>query len=380
MKLANIVILLLCAVRAESSELGGAEADLVAVAGSPPRQPAIIADRLVFVDTRPSHGRLIAGVGLLALLGLLGVVVQVARSRDDRWLGKLGWIALGAAALGWLLADRTARPIEALHILEYGALGALLVRALRPAGGGLSGIVMAVLAGACAALIDETVQFVLPMRSGDLDDVWLDVQAATIGAVVGVQLWGAERRAPWSLPAFTGAVLVLAIVQYQHVTLGYGYVHEQGDLSFYSRLDLDTLARIDAEQGAENARTLERTAALGYGFFLAEYSARTEPFLYEMRVHLYRRDRRLEKGDVQVACGEERLLQTFFARSYAGTSWQWPDSMEERCEPWMDTPYASPVSEEIMTGSGPVRLWGGGLLGVAFLIGMGVRFRQRERR
>ena len=135
---------------------------------------------------------------------------------------------------------------------------------------------------------------------------------------------------------------------------------------------------MDRDNGAEYAHTLERTAAMGYGIFLAEFPARAEPFLYELRVHLYRRDRRLEQGDVEVACGEERLLQQLFRTSYTGTSWEWPAEMTVRCAPFVDTPYNSPVSAEIMTTTSPFRLWLGVFFGAVFLIGMGVRFRQRD--
>jgi hypothetical protein len=356
----------------------GVEDRLHAISGRPPLQPGLAGDSLLIIDAQPSADRLIVGVGALALIGMAALIGPFLYRREEGWHAKLLWIGLGVLGLGWLLAARTHNPIEALHILEYGALGALLVRAVRPLGGGLSGGLLVVAVATCAALTDETVQFLLPTRSGDLDDVWLDLQAAAVGTIVGVQVWTAEKRASWSWSAYVGAALVCSIGLFQHVTVGYGHAHTLGDTTFSSRLEVDEIRAQDRDNGSKYARILERTAAMGYGIFLAEFPARAEPFLYELRVHLYRRDRRLEKGDVEVACGEERLLQQLFRTSYAGTSWEWPGETTLRCAPFVDAPYHSPVSGEIMTTTSPFRLWLGVILGALFFVGMGVRFRQRD--
>lgn len=356
----------------------GVEADITALAGRPPQLMALADDELRVVDALPSNEQLIFGVGVLAVLGMVALLGPIVLRRREGWPSKLLWTVSGVVALSWLLVARYDNPIEALHILEYGALGALMIRAVRPVGGGLSAWLLVVVLGASAGLFDETVQFLLPHRSGDIDDVWLDVQAAAIGALVGLQAWTAPRRASWAVPAYLGAVLVVCIGLFQHVTVGYGYAHSLGEITFTSRLTLDQIRRIDAERGVDNAQILERTAALGPGLFLRAFPARVAPFLYELRVHLYRRDRRLDQGDVAVACGEQRLLTQLFARSFAGTWWEWSDTMQARCEPFKDVPYSSPVSEEIMTRATPFTLWGGVGLGAVFLIGMGVRFRRRE--
>lgn len=356
----------------------GIEAQAHAVGGRPPQQMVLVGDELLNIEPMPGRDRLIYGVGLLGALGAALVVGPLLWRREEGLGARLVGLVVAAVGLVFLLQGRTDNPIEALHILEYGALAALIVRAMRPAGGGLAAGVFAALAVALAGLGDETVQFYLPTRSGDLADVWIDARAGVLGAIVGVAAWPAALSLRWSRVWALAAVLIGSLAAYQHVVVGYGYHLQAGEVQFTSRLTRAELDALDRERGAEHARILENTAATGYGTFLAEYPARRAPFLYELRVHLYRRDRRLEKGDVEVACGEQALLEQVFANSFRGTSWEWGPREKARCAPYEGQAYVSPVSEEVMTDGGPVRLIGGALLAVAFFLGMAVRFRRRE--
>ena len=65
---------------------------------------------------------------------------------------------------------------------------------------------------------------------------------------------------------------------------------------FYSRLSLEELEADDINRSDEWSRILREWKDKRYADFLAHYSPLIHPFLYEMRIHLFRRDRKLEEA------------------------------------------------------------------------------------
>ena len=87
-----------------------------------------------------------------------------------------------------------------------------------------------------------------------------------------------------------------------------------------------------------------------YGDFLEAHPAGAEPFLRELRVHLFRRNRYALLGQYDVALGENRILETYFGKTLAVTPWQWDAESVARMRALVpdadDAAYRSPVGEE----------------------------------
>jgi hypothetical protein len=126
---------------------------------------------------------------------------------------------------------------------------------------------------------------------------------------------------------------------------------------FYSRLSLDGLKKNDDEGSDEWGQILRQWKDKEYGQFLANYSPFLHPFLYEMRVHVFRRDRKFEearraqnekarKGALFIAFKENLILEKYFGRTLEKSSYRW--SAEETAEVGAavdrDKRYRSPVS------------------------------------
>ena len=134
---------------------------------------------------RTPAGGFLFGRGLVALV-LLGAVALVAAFR--RW--QAPWTAyalLLAAGAGYLAALRWlgVRPLERVHLPEYGLAALLAWRALRPSLG--SDGAASVAAFALAAAIgwgEELVQAVTPGRYYALGDVAANALAAALALVV----------------------------------------------------------------------------------------------------------------------------------------------------------------------------------------------------
>ena len=282
------------------------------------------------------------------------------------------WLAgLTLVLVGWTFSLRRS-PEEAVHFIEYGALALLLHRALRPVVPGALVFVAGALVGAIVGTTDEVIQWFSPSRYWDWRDIVLNTGA---GGVVQLALWrvlpgGADPTSPRSLRIvlrLAAAQLLLltlclantpervaryapALPGFDHLTnpdnpmAEYGHLHRIPDLgSFKSRLDLPELEAQDRERAAEVARLVD-DARHTYGVFLRSWPVNDDPFTYEMRVHLFARDRNLGKarrrgldGPVAVeqlttSWHENRLVETVFGRSLARSSYVWPVELRQRLD------------------------------------------------
>jgi hypothetical protein len=103
-----------------------------------------------------------------------------------------------------------------------------------------------------------------------------------------------------------------------------------------------------------------------YPEFLREHSSLRDPFLHELRVHLFRRDRywRLARAHrseperhrdlITVAYREQRMLETCFGETLRAAGLDWPEDLRERArQASHDGPYTSPVSSQLITSFRP---------------------------
>ena len=326
-----------------------------------------VGDQVVTFDVLPSRKPLVPIVGALAGVLLLGLMVVVGLRREGRWI-RLGIATLCVGGFGWILSGIGSSAIDALHILEYGALGALAYRAIaRELGHGPAAAALAAVVGFGFGLGDESFQAVFPTRTGAMEDVWLDTEATTVGVVLGwgaLRFGGEGRRLPWWPVPATAGVFVLLSAAFLHGAQGFATSYTEGHLTWISRLTPERTAALD--EGAPRAAALERATRMNYGDFLRAFEH--EPFLYELRVRLYRRDKRLERGDVPVACGEQQVIQRLFPETVAATSFAWSADQRARCDEIPPQTYASPVTADRITWTGPVGLWVGAS-GVALVLG-----------
>ena len=78
----------------------------------------------------------------------------------------------------------------------------------------------------------------------------------------------------------------------------YGYLHHDPEIgTFKSRFSREQFMQLDRERGEEVAPILDRDISdEGYGVFLKVYSVLRDPYVHEAGVHLFRRNRYLERA------------------------------------------------------------------------------------
>lgn len=97
------------------------------------------------------------------------------------------YLLLSILVLGILLffISRMNLPAERLHFLQYGVLGYLIARTIKPRFFGIGGFVLVLFLGGAIGLGDELIQGVLPSRVFD----WWDVSYNVIGTTIGATLF-----------------------------------------------------------------------------------------------------------------------------------------------------------------------------------------------
>lgn len=314
------------------------------------------ADRRVFAWT----------VVAVVVVAAMALYVSLGRSRSHDLPRRAAWLGAVAAAYVWLALELRAAPEESVHLLEYGVLSLVALRAISFRVPDRSAHIAAALIAVLAGTIDEVTQWLIPGRYFDFRDVAINAVGGTLIQIAIA--WGvaprslAARASSRSLAlvlrllALDLAVLTMCVVNSParvdwyaarvpglgflrgtgDVMCEFGYRFESGDLVAYSRFDRARLRDEDERRAGEAAAIVDAYREdICYDEFLARYGPGTDPFLHELRVHLFRRDRYLMIGralgeeqaeardnHLAIALGETRVLEEYFPASYGLSSYR----------------------------------------------------------
>lgn len=350
-----------------------------------------------------------------------GLVLLAAQARRGRLtLTPARWAGLAALALCYAAGayHLRANPEEALHLVEYGILSVLLLRAFSHRHRNRAAHAAALLAGAWLGAFDEIIQWITPRRFFDVRDICINILA---GALMQAG-WAWMLRPPYLAAAAPAeslrlvrrlamAVLLLLLAcsantpeRQQHyrrrlpflneTMVEYGHRHRIGEgIVFHSRLSPPELAAEDARRAEDAGAALREEGGDGdYEAFLTRHNLLVDPMLYELRIHLFRRDRywkearkhrdepAREAGLLAIAVGENRIVEHSFPRSLAASGLAWPPDLRERAESIAKPgPYTSPVSDQLFTRL-TERQVQGVLAGLLLVTWLGGRYYERRSR
>ena len=344
------------------------------------------------------------GVAFLVLLAVLVFRLKIRRVSNYIWLTAVAGLYIYFTLRLWR------SPEEAVHFLEYGLLGFLLFRALGFSLRDRSIYLTAFLIGSLVGTFDEFLQWLTPGRYWDFRDVGLNALAA---GLIQVALWKgirpgiiSERAGPKSLRRVSwllaAQVIVLGLcasntparvawfvarfpsfsfLLHEEPMYEFTKKHANPEIGvFFSRLSLAGLEADDINRSDEWARILAEWKDKDYPGFLSHFSPLIHPFLYEMRIHIFRRDRKLQEGRqaktdkarreaLFVAFRENRILEKHFGRTLEKSGYRWDPEQRAEAAGAEDSnkAYRSPVS----AGRFQIKektLWLGILMTLAFLL------------
>lgn len=336
----------------------------------------------------------LSALGLGAVAAGLGWAAVAIWRRRPQPPSRYAWLAATGAGYAWW-ATGLSSPVETLHFLQYGVLGALAFRAFGTRFPDRSSYACAAALCALLGTVDEIIQWITPRRYWEFRDVALNAVSAGLAQVAiwkGVApawiaaFWGRQglavacrcaaalalllalcaantpaRTAAWA-PKIPGLAF---LADNPSVMAEYGHRYRDSEIGvFYSRLAPAELERTDRERAREAASIIDRYAGdEAYRAFLEEFPPQRDPFVHEARVHLFRRDRYLEIAAAQrtrgadpeenltVAWRENLILERYFPATLAASASRLPVAERSRLgaaqEP--ERRYESAVSAHLIT-------------------------------
>jgi hypothetical protein len=310
------------------------------------------------------------------------------------------WLTIIAGFYVYFTLQLWKVPVEAIHFLEYGLLGFLLFRAFRFAIKDKSIYLSAFLFGSLVGIFDEILQWMVPLRYWDIRDVGLNSLSA---ALFQIALWKgiapktiSQKINPKSariLSVLLGMNLVLLglcvsntpkrVSSYTKLFPALSFLEKEESMSefkqkhrdpevgnFYSRLSLEELEKEDRENSDKYAQILKNSKDKDYGEFLRNFPGSIFPFLHELRVHLFRRDKKFEEGlNTErreekrklffVAYKENLILEKYFGQTVQKSSDKWTEEKINQVEALINRnePYTSPVSASLLSPSHEKMIW-----------------------
>jgi VanZ family protein len=347
----------------------------------------------------------VIGVFLFCLY-LLWFRLKIHTFSNYLWLAAVAFIYIYFTIKLW------SRPEEAIHFLEYGVLGFLLYQALRHHIHDKGIYFIAFLIGALVGIFDESLQWMIPRRVWDFRDLGLN--ALSTGLLL-VAIWKGIRpklqgirsqsksirrishlliiylvlfglcfsNTPNRVQSYTKVLPFLSFLQKEEPMNELKYKHRDPEIGvFFSRLEIEELNKIDTERAEEYGKIFKEWTKKKYQDFLNYFPGYAQPFLYEMRVHVFRRNNRIwqanetenektQNKNLFIAYKENLILEKYFGTTLQKSPYQWPKKRSGRIEGEIDVTrfYKSPVS-----AASPVPFKEKTLWGIIFLISITLIF------
>jgi hypothetical protein len=286
----------------------------------------------------PGQFVLIVGSAIGILIGgaLLTTLLRIRNRRALRY-GALAAAVLIGVAYSLRYAD--GRPeidvVERFHFVEFGLITLLFYRAWRPLND-VSMFVLPFLAGLLVGTLEEWFQWFIPIRVGEVRDVFLNSAAIASGLLFSVAVDPPEtlttRLRPGSIRriALFASVVILVFAAFFHsVHLGYEIADDEIG-TFRSRYRADQLAGLSAERA--------RQWAAHPPPLTAPRLSREDQFMTEGIEHVMERNELWGRGDVVSAWHENRILEKYYApvietpSYHSKTAPRWPVEQRANAE------------------------------------------------
>jgi Ca2+/Na+ antiporter len=302
-------------------------------------------------------------------------------------------------------------PEQAVHFLEYGLLSFFLFKALSHHIRDRSIYITATFLALLVGTFDEILQWITPGRYWDFRDVGLNVLS---GGLFQLIIWKVIKpkiisgkfsynslkifsfgfaacltllglcvlNTPNRVYNYTKHIKCLSYLQREEPMSEFGYKYRDPEIGiFYSRLSLSRLNKIEKQKGEEYAQILNECFNRDYEQFIKEYSPITNPFVHELRVHVFRRDTYFKKARVSSEIGEKKesyliaykenlILQKYFTQSIKKSVYSWEENKVKEAKILIDRnkPYVSPVSANLFTLFSEKTVWISIIMLLSFLV------------
>jgi len=359
-------------------------------------------------------GREVFGYFVLAVLfiGSISLLYYLIFKLKIRAPSNYIWLFIVAGLYIYFTLKLWKIPEEAVHFLEYGLLGFFLFRALSHNVKDRSIYFTATLFALLIGTFDEILQWITPQRYWDFRDAGLNCLS---GGLFQLAIWKVVRpkiihekfnvkslkiftsifiscliilglcvsNTPNRVYSYTKQIPRLSFLLKEEPMSEFGYKYKESEIGvFYSRLSPKKLQKTDKQIGDKYAQILNESVDKDYEQFLKEYSPITDPFMHELRVHIFRRDTHFNKGNSApnlnekkefyfIAYRENLILEKYFSHSIEKSVYRWNEDIIQETEALIDQSkhYESPVSANLFISFSEKTMWIS-ILALIFFLGV----------
>jgi len=266
---------------------------------------------------------------LLVFLSIAGAVVSYLLVRGFKRSFRFSLIGLSLMA-GALILSFYFIPdivlIEGVHFIEYGVLTLLFIIGLKPDERGIFSIVAAVSLSLLVSLADETVQFLVSSRVGELRDLLLNFFAVVAGCGLTLVATSSSFRGKGSSRFLLFISLLIPILLLSFFLFAFfaerGYVVRGDGYLFRSRFPKERLVLLAKERGRLWLSAKERFKPRLLGKRRSVWE-REDYYLTEAQAHTRIRNEFKKKGDFYSAYFEDRILMDFYLPYLLATDQSW---------------------------------------------------------
>ena len=317
-----------------------------------------------------------------------------------RVLSNYIWLSIVAGLYVYFMLKLWKIPEEAIHFLEYGLLGFFLFQALSHHVRDKSIYFIATLFALFVGTFDEIFQWITPQRYWQFRDVWLNVLS---GGLIQLAIWKVVKpkiisekinanslkilssisasclillglcvsNTPQRVARYTNRIPWLSFLQKEEPMSEFGYKYKDQEIGiFYSRLSHKSLKKKDNLIGKQYAQILNESIDKDYEQFIREYNPITDPFMHELRVHIFRRDTYFQKGKSAskrmkkeefflISYKENLILEKYFNHSIENSFYHWNEDVFQELETLIEKSkhYNSPVSANLFSRFTEKTIW-----------------------
>ena len=318
---------------------------------------------------------------LAFLFGIL-ILIYLVFYKKERKLSPYLWFLVITILYIQSLNTLKDFPIEKIHLIEYGALGFLIFKALKNDLKDLSIYIWSALIICYIGIIDETIQWIVPNRVGTIEDVWINIKSGgLVLMLIGLVIRPGEIEKRFNLnnlkkiyiPISLVLVVIGVFVNFIH---DFGYKFRVNDfIEIYSHFPKEKL-RLTNSLLQQDLSLLKLTAQRFEGLDDSDKNisikeANAMIFFKEAGDHKWERENAFSKNRFLKSLKEHIILKDYYSSVLYFNSFKWSKDKELLVETFAkkekgESIYISPASGILITKFSKIQMWVFIFIGVAF--------------
>lgn len=239
-------------------------------------------------------------IGHITAFIIAVIAILIFKKIIKRHLSISQWILFSLIAISYGYFLKTMEiPTEKIHFIEYGFLSYMIFKGFQTEKSDLTIFINSFCVGYLIGLLDEYIQFHTAGRSGEFIDILWNGLSVGLVQILLCGVWHDEKinyslsRKTFKISAIFIIICLWSSAVFIKITTDFGikiYDNEIGE--FNTRVkSIELLSEIDNKNSIEYSNKLNAESEDNYDTFLKQYNEKEYPFLNEMRVHIFRRDR-----------------------------------------------------------------------------------------